>query len=164
MGTYPIDLPKCYWNIRLKTKAVKWCCTLFLVVEHIIWYLVSYGNLCHHGNFQMTLLINKWTNIGMDDGWVHSLAKTLPSLVNNLWWNIVMDDQILNEKLLGKRQKLQHCKSIIPQNTYKEWQIMLGYHFVLVTLYYSLQLVLSKTMRIGDTKHHILCSEWERGD
>jgi hypothetical protein len=75
--------------------------------------------------FQMTLLINKWTNIVMDDKWVHPLAKTLPSLVSNLWWNIVMDDRILD----GKWQKLQHCKSIIPQNTYKEWQKNVGLPF-----------------------------------
>ena len=34
----------------------------------------------------------------MDDGWVHPLAKTLPSLVNNLCWNIVVDDWNLDEK------------------------------------------------------------------
>ena len=54
--------------------------------------------------FQMTLLMNKWTNIVMDDGSVHPLAKTLPSLVSNLWWNIVMDDWNLDEKSLGKVQ------------------------------------------------------------
>ena len=46
--------------------------------------------------------MDKWTNIVIDDGWVHSLAKTLPSLVINLWWNIVVDDFDLNEKSLGK--------------------------------------------------------------
>ena len=64
--------------------------------------------------FQMILVMNKWTNIVKDDGWVHPLAKTLPSLVNNLWWNIIMDDWDLDEKLLGKWQKLQHYKSLIP--------------------------------------------------
>ena len=43
------------------------------------------------------------------------MAKTLPSLVSNLWWNIVMDDWILNEKSLGKWHYLQLCKSPIPQ-------------------------------------------------
>jgi hypothetical protein len=28
------------------------------------------------------------------------LAKTLPSLLNNLWWNIVMDDWNLDENHL----------------------------------------------------------------
>ena len=32
----------------------------------------------------MTLLMNKRTNIVMDDEQVHPLAKTLPSLVSNL--------------------------------------------------------------------------------
>ena len=32
---------------------------------------------------------------------------------------------------------------------------MLGKHLVLVTLYHGLQLVLSKTFRIGDTIYHI---------
>ena len=31
----------------------------------------------------MTPLMDKFPNIGMDDGGVHPLAKTLPSLVNN---------------------------------------------------------------------------------
>ena len=42
--------------------------------------------------------MNKWTNIVMDDGWVHPLPKTLPSFVTNLWWDIVMDDWNLDEK------------------------------------------------------------------
>ena len=32
---------------------------------------------------------------------------------------------------------------------------MLGQHLVLVTLHRGLQLTLSKTIRIGDTKYHI---------
>ena len=38
--------------------------------------------------FRMTLLMKQWTNIVMDDAWVHTSAKTLPSLVSNLWWNM----------------------------------------------------------------------------
>ena len=45
----------------------------------------------------------------------------LPSLVNNLWWNVVMDGWNFDEKSLGKGQQLQHCKSIIPP---KDWQGM----------------------------------------
>ena len=33
--------------------------------------------------------------------------------------------------------------------------MMLGQHLVLVTLYSGLQLVLTNTLRIGDTKYHI---------
>jgi hypothetical protein len=47
--------------------------------------------LCHMVCCWMTILINKWTNIVMDDEWVWPLAKTLPSLVNNLWWKILIN-------------------------------------------------------------------------
>ena len=50
----------------------------------------------------MTLLMNKWANIVMDDRWVHPLVKTLPSLVNNKWTNFVIDDLNLDEKSLDK--------------------------------------------------------------
>ena len=74
--------------------------------------------------FWMTLLKNKWPNIVMNDGRVHPLAwKVLPSLINNLWWSIIMDDQDLDKKSLGKWQYMQHYKSIIPQRIYKVWQI-----------------------------------------
>ena len=67
----------------------------------------------------------------------------------------VMDDWDLDAKSLSKWQQFQHCKSIILKKIYKKWQIMLGQHLVLVTLYHGLQLVLSKAIRIGDTKYHI---------
>ena len=54
--------------------------------------------------FRMTILMDKLTNIVMDDGWVHPLAETLPSFVINFWWYIVMDDFHLDEKSLGKWQ------------------------------------------------------------
>ena len=41
---------------------------------------------------------------------------------------------------------------MMPKNSHKERQIMVHLHLVLVTLQGSLQLVLSKTNRIGDTK------------
>ena len=50
----------------------------------------------------MTLLMNKWTDIVKDDGWDHPLANTLPSLVINMRWNIIMDDSSLDEKSLDK--------------------------------------------------------------
>ena len=43
---------------------------------YYIRHLVSYGIQCRYGNFRMTLLINKWPNIVMVDGWVHPLAKS----------------------------------------------------------------------------------------
>ena len=54
--------------------------------------------------FWKTFLMKKWANIVIDDGWVHPLVKTLPSLVNNLWWDIVTDDWNLDEKSRGKWQ------------------------------------------------------------
>ena len=100
--------------------------------------------------------MNKWTNSVMDDDrWVHPLAWTLPSLVNNLWWNIVMDDGGLDENSLNEWQYLQHHKIVILQKTHKEWQMVLVQHLVLVTLYCGLQVVLRKTIRIGDTNYHV---------
>ena len=53
----------------------------------------------------MTLLMDDWRTIVVDDGWVHPLAKALPSpLIGNLWWNIVTDDWNLDEKSLDKWQ------------------------------------------------------------
>ena len=63
----------------------------------------------------MSLHMNKWRNVVMDDGWVHPLAKPLPSLVSNLWWTIMMDNWNLDEMWVGKWQKLQYCKSITPK-------------------------------------------------
>jgi len=63
--------------------------------------------------FRMAFLMNNFTNIVMDDGWVHLLAKTLPSLIGNLWWNIIMDDY-LDGTELHKLSSLHHCKSITP--------------------------------------------------
>ena len=54
--------------------------------------------------FRMTPLMNKFTKYVMVDGWVHPLAKTKPSLVNNSWWNIVMDSRNSDEKSIGKWQ------------------------------------------------------------
>ena len=94
---------------------------------------VTYGNFLDAAYYEQVeqLLV-------MDDGWVHPLAKTLPSLVNNLWWNVAMDDWSLDEKSLGKKwQLLQHGNSIIPPKRYKEWQINVGL-----------------TFSVGDTKEH----------
>ena len=74
----------------------------------------------------MTLLMNKRTNIVMDDGWVHELAKPPPPIVNNYCWSIVMDDWNLDEKPIGKWQYLQHYKYIVPPKKYKKSQIMFG--------------------------------------
>ena len=71
-----------------------------------MWYLVSYGILFHYGNFSDDTFNEYflWTNTVMDGGWVHPLAKARPSLVGNLWWNVVMGDWNLDEEPLGKWQ------------------------------------------------------------
>jgi hypothetical protein len=107
--------------------------------------------------FRMRLLMYKWTITIMDDGRVHPSAKIPPSRVNNLRWSILMDDWNLDKK--NHLVSDSHCntkKSTIPNSTYKEWETMLGSsHVVLVALHRGLRLVLSETIRIGDTKHHI---------
>ena len=62
--------------------------------------------------------------------------------------NIVMGGWDLDEKSLGKWQKLQHCKSIIPQN-------LQGMKKIGLTFSVGSQIVLSKIIRTGDTKYHI---------
>ena len=114
-------------SISMKTRMLK-----FLVQDGRKY--TKYDIWCHMVSnvimvcFGMTLLMNKWTNIVMDDGWLHPLAKTQFAIVNNLWWIIVMDNWNLDETSLGKWQWWQHCKSIITLNNYKDWQ-----HLVLVT-------------------------------
>ena len=50
-------------------------------------------------------------------------------------------------------------KSIIPQ-ILQDMTNNVGLKLVLMTLYRKLQLVLRKTIRIGDTKYHLKCSFW----
>ena len=71
--------------------------------------------------FRMTLLMNKWTGIDMDDGWVHPLTKTLPSLLGNLWRYIVMNDWNLDEHHLVSDSNYNNVNLQIPQKNYKEW-------------------------------------------
>ena len=63
------------------------------------------------------MLMNKFTNIVQDYGWVHPLAKTLPSFLNNFWWNVVMDDWNVdaNQLVSGEYRSLQHFLSLIPR-------------------------------------------------
>ena len=62
----------------------------------------------------------------MNDGQVRHLAKIMPSLVNNLWWDIVMDDWNLDENSIASDSKCNNVNLQSPQQIYKEWQIMLG--------------------------------------
>ena len=78
-----------------------------------MWNLVSYGILCPTVTFWMTLLMNMWTNVVMDGGWVHPLAKTLHlsatcdeilSWMTEIWMKNHLVSIIF----------LQHCKPITP--------------------------------------------------
>jgi hypothetical protein len=109
-------------------------------------------------SFWMTLSSNKWTNIVMDVGWVHPPANSLPSLVRNLWWTIVMNDWNLEEKPLDKWQCLQHYKSIIPQIVLQGMTNNVGKRSMLATVYCRLQLVLRNKLRIDGTNYHIYFS------
>ena len=97
--------------------------------------------------------MNKWTNIIMNDGWGH------PSLISTcderLSWMI--KNWIKKQLVSDNNCNIVNLYSpILCIN--KELHIMWGEHLASVTLYRSSQLVLSKTIRIGDTKYHIYCS------
>ena len=62
----------------------------------------KFGILRHYKNFLDDVSYEWVMNIVMDDGRVHPLAKTLPSLVNNLWWYSIMRNGNLDEKTLGE--------------------------------------------------------------
>jgi hypothetical protein len=82
----------------------------------------------------------------MMNNFIHWLKP--PFLVNYSFrgWN-------LDENLLGGGS---NCNIVNhnPQKNHKEWQLMLGWHLVSVTVHHNLQLVLSETLRIGDTTYH----------
>ena len=74
-----------------------------------------------------------------------------------MWWNIVMDDRNLDENTLRKWTILFVTMYIYNAQIllHKEWWIMLGLHFVLVTLRGQLTI----TYRIGDTRKLIIIYE-----
>ena len=89
--------------------------------------------------FLMTLLMNKFTITVMDDGWVHPLAKTPPSHVSHLWWHMSWMVEFWMKNHLVSNSNCNTVNLRSPKKFYKEWQIMLGWHLVLVTLYRGLQ-------------------------
>ena len=73
--------------------------TTWNMIFSVVWCLMSLWL-----TFCVTFLMKKRTNIVVNDGGVHPLARTLLSLVSNLWWNIVMKDWDSDEKSFGKWQ------------------------------------------------------------
>ena len=73
--------------------------TTWNMIFSVVWCLMSLWL-----TFRVKFLMKKRTNIVVNDGGVHPLARTLLSLVSNLWWNIVMKDWDSDEKSLGKSQ------------------------------------------------------------
>ena len=70
-------------------------------------------------------------------------------------WKLSWVIEIWMKNHLESESNYNSVKELFPQLIYKEWKIMLGWHLVLVTLSCGLQLVLSKTIKIGDTEYHV---------
>ena len=90
--------------------------------------------------------MNKFTNIVIPTYFPFIQMPTIETLswIIKIWMNYLFNDSNCNT-----------VKMICPIFFYKEWQIMLGQHLVLVSLHQGLQLVLSTTIRVGDTNYHI---------
>ena len=104
---------------------------------------------------RMPIIMNEWINIIMYDGWFHPLARTLPSLVSNLWWSIVMDWNLENNHLVSG-----NCGNIVILYSPKFIRTNnVGLTFsggdTMATFIIS-KLVVSKTISIGDTEYHII--------
>ena len=61
--------------------------------------------------FRMTFLMIMWTNIMMDDGWVHPLTKTLPPLVSHssLGSASILRTPCLLQNLLPTMREFAQC-------------------------------------------------------
>ena len=58
------------------------------------------------------------------DEFIHWPKPYLSTLVNNLWWHIVMDEWNLDENSHGNWRWMQHYESMIISEIYNEWQIV----------------------------------------
>ena len=70
--------------------------TKYVLQCHVVFYVTMI-------TFHMTLLMNKWTNIVMDDGWVHPLAKPYPLLSSTCdeilsWIEIWMKNHLVSDR------------------------------------------------------------------
>ena len=121
---------------------------------HYVWCLVSYGSLCHYDNFLDNNFL--WISEQHCHGWwmCSSIGQSPTFSCQHLWWNIVMDGCNVDEKPLGNWQWLQHCKYIIPHINEQGMAKAVGLTIFVADTTPSLQLVLSKTIKIGDTEYH----------
>ena len=78
--------------------------------------------------------------MAMDNGWVHPSAKTL----------FFSSQQLVMKYCLGWLKFGWKITLSLPK-TFTRNENNVGLNLVLVTLYHNLQLVLSKTIKIGDT-------------
>ena len=78
-----INITNAPYELRICFFMTKKCIHDFRL--HQIWYLVSYNMI----TFWMSLM-NKWTNIIMDDEWIHPSAKSLPLSCQQLfsWFHL----------------------------------------------------------------------------
>ena len=81
-----------YYDLNTSVSCMFWKdYTEYEILCHLLFYVTMV-------TFWMVLHMNKWADIVIDDGWVHPLAKTLPSLVSKCCHGWLKFD----ENLLGK--------------------------------------------------------------
>ena len=103
------------------------------------------GIICQCGSFSNDTTyeyVHKYCHLNLL--LVHPKVGIL-SILTFQWWNIFTRDWNLDKKPLSKLQYFQARKSIMSNFFYKEWPIVLGSHFVLMTLRGGFKTVLSKT-------------------
>ena len=62
---------------------------------------------------------------------IHPIIETkfgVLFILTNMWWDVVMVDWNLDEKLLSKWQYLQNCTCRMPKFYYKEWPTIANSH------------------------------------
>ena len=121
---------------------------------------------CHCSKFLWHFLMNEFTNIAIPTYFqfiqMPIIETKLGAICILTIYAEALSWMIANwmKLSLSKWQYLQHCTSTMLKSVYKEWRNMLGWHFVLVAPYCNVQLVSSKTIKIGDTIYYIKCSIW----
>ena len=92
-----------------------------------------------------TIVMNKWTILS----WMMDEVSSVGQNPTFSCQQLCDGNMSWDELSLGKCQWSQHSKCIIPLQIYREWQTLL------MTLHCGSKIILSKTIRIVGTKHHI---------